>query len=269
MKTRTRKLTTEENDFYNNNVVLLHKGEIEHVRHLIRSVYPTGIVSIVSDTWDFWSIMTEGVRALKVDVLARNGKTVIRPDSGDPVKIICGDPDAELNTPEFKGAIQCLWDVFGGTTTSTGHRQLDSHVGLIYGDSITLERQQAILEGLSRKGFCSDVVLGIGSYTYQHVTRDTFGFAMKGTYGEVNGQPREIFKSPKTDKGSEKKSARGLVQVYRSMNSLTQQPKIEMRDGCDWKQESLGLLQDVFVDGRLFNQQSFADVRRTLHGDQF
>ncbi|RVR64787.1 hypothetical protein, partial [Citrobacter freundii] len=45
-------------------------------------------------------------------------------------------------------------------------------------------------------------------------TRDTFGFAMKATWGEVDGKDRTIFKEPKTDNGL-KRSARGLLRVTR------------------------------------------------------
>ena len=66
---------------------------------------------------------------------------------------------------------------------------------------------------MKAKGFAStNVVLGIGSFTYQYNTRDTFGFAMKATYGEVNGEGRAIFKDPITDDGT-KKSAKGLMKI--------------------------------------------------------
>jgi len=124
-------------------------------------------------------------------------KTVFRPDSGDPVKVICGDVDAEPGSPEYKGAVECLWKTFGGTETDKGYKLLNERVGLIYGDSITLERAKAILEQLEAKGFAStNIVFGIGSYTYQYLTRDNFGFAMKATWGQVDGEGREIFKDP-------------------------------------------------------------------------
>src|SRR5258708_22036540 len=209
---------------------------------LITKVYPAGIVSIVSDTWDFWQVITGFLPELKDKILARNGKVVIRPDSGDPVKIIIGDPDAPVGSPEYKGAIECLWETFGGTITEKGYKLLDGHIGLIYGDSITTERQLAILEGLKNKGFASyNVVLGIGSYTYEYVTRDTFGFAMKATYGEVNGVGRDIFKDPKTDDGT-KKSAKGLMQVYR--NPAT--GKLALKAHCTWEDEAHGELRTVF-----------------------
>ncbi|MFT3705964.1 MAG: nicotinate phosphoribosyltransferase [Agriterribacter sp.] len=234
--------------------------EIQTFKRLINEVYPAGIVSIVSDTWDFWQVITEFLPALKKDILARDGKVVIRPDSGDPVKIIIGDKDAPAGSPAYKGAIECMWETFGGIITAKGYKLLDPHIGLIYGDSITLERQDAILEGLKQKGFASyNVVLGIGSYTYEYVTRDTFGFAMKATYGEVNGEGRAIFKDPKTDDGT-KKSAKGLMQVYRDSKT----GKLTLKDECSWDEEAQGELKTVFKDGKLLVDWSLAEIRERV-----
>ena len=234
------------------------EGELDTFHRLITQLYPAGIVSIVSDTWDFWKVITEFTVTLKPEILAREGKLVFRPDSGDPVKIICGDPVAEAGTPEFKGAVECLWGIFGGTTTDKGFKVLDAHVGLIYGDSITLTRAEAILTGLKAKGFASsNVVFGIGSYTYQYVTRDSFGFAVKSTYGEVNGVGREIYKDPKTDNGI-KKSARGLLHVAKMGGVLTlsdQQGAIDV-EGCS--------MREVFRDGKLLVDDTIADIRNRL-----
>lgn len=234
-------------------------NEIATFERLISELYPAGIVSIVSDTWDFWQVITEYLPKLKSQILARDGKVVIRPDSGDPVKIIVGDADATPGSPEFKGAIECMWEVFGGTTTSKGYKLLDAHIGLIYGDSITLQRQKAILEGLKAKGFASfNVVLGIGSYTYEYVTRDTYGFAMKATYGEVNGEARNIFKDPKTDDGT-KKSAKGLLAVFETENGLL------LKDECSWEEEKTGILHKVFEDGKVLNEQSLSEIRSRIN----
>ena len=191
----------------------MRDSERDFVRRMIHKVHPTGIVSLVSDSFDYWRMVTDILPELKNEIIARDGKVVIRPDSGDPVKIVCGDPDAPIDTPEYKGTIQCLWDIFGGTVNQKRFKVLDSHIGLIYGDSITLDRQKQILTRLADKGFASDnIVLGIGSYTYQYVTRDTHQFAVKATYAEVDGCPRNIYKSPKTDSGM-KKSAKGLLSL--------------------------------------------------------
>lgn len=240
------------------------QGEIETFKRLINELYPTGIVSIVSDTWDFWQVITDYTVQLKEDILSRKenslglAKVVFRPDSGDPVKVICGDPQAEPGSPQFKGAVECLWEIFGGTETSEGYKVLNERVGLIYGDSITLDRAKAILEGMEAKGFASNnIVFGIGSYTYQHLTRDNFGFAMKATWGQVNGEARQIFKDPLTDKG-EKKSAKGLIRVERSDDGFS------LFDQQTSEQEQGGVLQTVFEDGELIRETDLEQIRERL-----
>lgn len=218
------------------------ESEIDTYRRLITEIYPKDIVSIVSDTWDYFYVIDNILPALKKEIMARNGKVVIRPDSGDPVEIV-------------RESIKRLWNIFGGTVNSKGYKQLDSHIGLIYGDSITLERCKQICAGLKEDGFAStNVVLGIGSYTYQYNTRDTLGMAMKSTYGEVNGIGRDIFKTPKTDSGL-KNSAKGLLRVN-SDYTLSQ--------GVTWKEEAEGLLETVFEDGKLIREHTLSEIRNRL-----
>lgn len=242
--------------------------EIETFRRLIVDLYPRGVVSIVSDTWDFWKVLTEYAVALKPQILAREpdalglAKVVFRPDSGDPVDIICGDASATPGTPAWKGAINCLWENFGGTYTATGHRMLNQHVGLIYGDSITLERASRILERLESQGFASgNIVFGIGSYTYNHNTRDTFGHAYKATWAVVNGEDRELFKDPVTDSGA-KKSARGLLRVERTATGF------ELFDRQTYEQEREGALRTVFLNGSPQNFQTLGEIRARLLGGE-
>ena len=232
-------------------------AEQETFKRLITEIYPNGVVSIVSDTWDLWKVLTVYLPNLKDEVLARDGKVVIRPDSGDPVKIICGDADAEDANAQ-KGVVELLWDLFGGTKNIKGYRELDSHIGAIYGDSITLDRAREICEGLKGKGFSStNVVLGVGSFTYQYNTRDTFGFAMKATYGEVNGEGRDIYKDPITDDGT-KKSAKGLIKVIKENESY------KMIDQVSWKEEGEGELELIYKDGKLIEDLSLSEIRANV-----
>lgn len=188
------------------------RDETETYRKLITEIYPSGFVSIVSDTYDFWHNVGVVIPSLKDEIMTRNGRVVIRPDSGDPVQIICGIPDSSVSTAEEKGLIQVLWETFGGTINEKGYKVLDPHIGAIYGDSITLERAEQIFAGLEAKGFASsNVVLGTGSYTYQYHTRDSLGFAVKATSVIQNGVEYPIQKDPKTDPG--KKSFCGRVKV--------------------------------------------------------
>jgi nicotinamide phosphoribosyltransferase len=341
--TRTRKLAPNEKLFF---------GEVNYFLNLLK-VYPTGLLSVVSDTWNLWEVCTKILPMIKSEVLARDGKLVIRPDSGDPADILCGtvpamdesehiffdnddlagyegelkalleenggeyailfakntdtgvvyqyemeqgdfieSPDVYENrvydikeveyTPAEKGVVELLWDVFGGTVNEQGFKVLDSHIGAIYGDSITLERAKNIMQRLADKGFAySNVVLGVGSYTYQYNTRDTFGFAIKATYGEVSKpkpggfqrtvkndqgivvdfqqevmtEGREIFKDPITDDGT-KKSAKGLLRVDKDKDG-----KYVLRDRQTWDQEKGGELETVFLDGKLVKTQTLAEIR--------
>lgn len=232
------------------------QNEYDTYRRLITEVYPKGLLSIVSDTYDYWKVVAVTLRELRDVILARDGKIVIRPDSGDdPVAIVCGDPKADVGTPACAGTVEMLWNIFGGTTNVKGYRQLDPHIGVIYGDSITLDRCEAICRGLKQKGYAStNIVFGIGSYTYQMVTRDTFGFAMKATAGIVKGERVEIFKDPLTDDGI-KRSAKGLLRVNADL-TLSQQVSVE--------EEEDGLLQTVFENGALKVEYTLADVRYRL-----
>lgn len=233
------------------------QGEFETFKRLVCDVYPKGIVSIVSDTWDLWRVLIDYLPRLKDEILGREGKVVIRPDSGNPADIICGNPEGRTDA-EKKGVIELLWDVFGGQVNSKGYKELAPQIGAIYGDSITVARATEICEKLKKKGFAStNIVMGIGSYTYQYNTRDTFGFAMKATYGEVNGQGREIFKDPVTDDGT-KKSAKGLMKIEGKNGNYT------LVDSISWQEEQQGELREVFRDGQLLIDHTLADVRERV-----
>lgn len=285
------------------------------MKDLITRKFPTGIVSYVADSFDFWAVLTQILPQLKHVILARQGngitpgKLVIRPDSGDPVTVICGmspvsgedgkaiDFDSvgsllrhhqEVGIPDDRdcvkiggkffsyarsnlclevgmeeipyevvaGAVRTLWKTFGGTVTEKGYKMLDEHIGLIYGDSITPQRCLAILERLEEMGFASgNVVFGIGSYTYQCNTRDTFGFAVKATHTVVNGEGISIFKDPKTDQ--KKKSARGLLFVGRNSESYF------LQDNVDPEVEASpdNLLKWLFKDGVFVRTTTLAEIR--------
>lgn len=312
-------------------------NELDLFRHLINEVYPKGIFSVVSDTWDLWKVVGEYLPILKDEVIARDGKVVLRPDSGKPEDIICGNidienldevcdtikdikyyyedmayetltehqldevyickfkdkiyrvtcipewtsergvcsdkdycilMDVEVEVEEYevtmenKGVIEILWDIFGGTINSKGYKVLDNHIGCIYGDSITLERCKEICERLEKKGFASsNIVLGVGSFSYQYNTRDTFGQAMKATYAVVNGEERLLFKDPITDNGT-KKSQRGMVVVYEDNG------EIKFKDGFTKEAiediEEYNLLETVFEDGELLRDEKLINIRNRV-----
>lgn len=239
-------------------------GELETYRKWITQDYPTGIVSIIADTLDFFRVVTEFATEMKDDILNRQvneiglAKVVFRPDSGDPVKVLCGDADAPEGSTEYKGAVECLWEIFGGTENELGYKQLHERVGLIYGDSITLERAKEIFKRLASKGFAStNVVFGVGSFTSQYLSRDSAGMAVKATAAIVKGELYELSKDPKTDDGM-KKSAKGLLRVEKVGDDFV------LYDQQSFGQEQFGLLRKVYKNGVLLNQETFGEIRNRL-----
>ena len=330
-----------------------NRDEREAFKHLITEVFPNGLVSLVSDSYDFYKVIDETIPSLKEEIMNRDGKVVIRPDSGNPVDILCGKIDYDVDlTEEYtgalkdledyiydvayewasrdcegshncgndsylvsfkvgdkiytvdvgfsynrhdktyyyverfgdshegvqwdtiesrfinsedKGLIEALWDTFGGTVSEQGYKVLDSHIGAIYGDSITYERAKEICERLEAKGFAStNVVFGVGSYSYQYKTRDTLGMAMKATYAEIDGKPVMLQKDPKTDSG--KKSQRGKVSVEYGMHT----DKLTCVDGLGNSEDdkevlSHSLLEPVFVNGKVLRTQTLSEIREILN----
>lgn len=316
-------------------------AEAEFMLDYITRQNPTGFCSYVADTYDYWAVLTRILTMpnIKAAIMKRDGRLVIRPDSGDPLDIICGtagdtyetleDAICEVNdqhyneaseacegshcmgndeyetfvyiksegkyytlktqfeynrhdkqyyyidnwskgygetfaeemepTAEMKGSIQLLWETFGGTVNEAGFKELDSHIGLIYGDSITLERADNITRKLEAMGFAStNVVFGIGSYTYQCNTRDTFGTAMKATATAVEGEFFEIYKDPATG-DKLKKSAKGLLYV-----GINDKGEFFLLDQVSPEKEAEGELKLRYKDGQFFNVENIDTIRKRL-----
>jgi nicotinamide phosphoribosyltransferase len=241
------------------------KNEYEVYKHLMTETYPGGFLSIVSDTWDLWNVLDDVVPRLKDTIMARDGRVVIRPDSGDPTKIICGDPDGETET-QRKGVVEKLWDTFGGFITDKGYKHLDPHIGCIYGESMSISAARQILDGLEAKGFAStNMVLGIGSVAYQFVSRDTLAFTFKCTYAVVNGEERLVYKAPSTDKSQIKYSPKGLVVVKKDEDGNL--VCVDNLNREQWKSyNDVDLLEPIFEDGKLLRDQTLAEIREILWG---
>jgi nicotinamide phosphoribosyltransferase len=226
--------------------------------------------------------------------MSRNGKLVVRPDSGNPVDIICGynifnvteeeyssedifedgynainangyvidKNEKKLSKAEQKGVIELLWDVFGGTINEQGYKVLDPHIGMIYGEAINQDNIQEIFSRLEAKGFAAtNCFFGQGSFSMQMVTRDTWGMALKCVAQQKDGKLVEIFKNPITD-GGMKKSAKGLTVVYKDSNGdyyLKDQATIaEMLN-------STNELKVRFRDGVLHNQTTLTEIRERIN----
>ena len=248
----------------------VHGDERSLIHKLLTSDYPDTSFSYVADTYDYWDIVNNVIPSLKEEILTHNGKLLIRPDSGDMV-------DIAVRT------VQALWDCFGGTVNSKGYKVLDPHIGIIYGDGCSLKNVREVWEKYEELGFAANnIFFGVGAFCFTALiengkmvvgTRDTFGMAMKATYGVVNGKEIHIYKDPKTDTSKLKKSHKGCCIVRGNVHLENGHLKVDYSctDGHSWN-ESLysydNVLETVFKDGELVQQhttQSFMAIRHRLH----
>lgn len=278
--------------------------------------FPEGILSLVSDTYDYWGILTEVLPdpEIKELIMAREGKLVIRPDSGDPAKVIAGIPifdgnhkknariwlrdnignvrkflaktdcnevvithvkgdikyyvkedevieDYEL-TNEDIGSLGILADTIGFTVNRKGYTELDSHIGLLYGEGITIPVIKNILERMKQRRFASsNVVFGVGAYVYSvNVSRDSFGQAFKSQMVVINGEEHQIFKDPKTDENHIKRSLKGCVRVDKDKNG-----KYYATDGLTFEEScEPNELVTIFKDGKRTQFTTLRDIRERI-----
>lgn len=287
---------------------LRYLAEKEFLLTFIKDIVPEGFCSYVADSYDYWLVLTRILPELKEEIMMRNGRLVVRPDSSDPVKVVAGynivseeelenikpyevedllvktengyfEPRYSLTTQtwvidaecqqiprhEAVGSIQVLWEIFGGEVNSKGYKVLDSHIGMIYGDSITVKREIEILKRLKANGFASsNIVFGVGSFTYEFNTRDTFGIAVKATGCFIDDYEIMVSKEPKTDPS--KRSAKGFIKVVRKDGILHQVDNISFEDINDED----NLLQPIFRNGNVLipqvngRDEDFNDIRARL-----
>lgn len=243
-------------------------AEMLFLRHLLINIQPTGTMTYVADTYDYWGVVSKIVPALRDIIEQRDGCLSIRPDSGDPVKIICGDTSfaVDPDSPEGKGTLVSLFDTFGGNLNRKGYFELPSCIRVIYGDAITPEITEKICNWCVNNSISvSNICFGIGAYTYQYVTRDTRGYAIKATDCILGEDEIQIYKMPKTDPG--KKSPRGCVAVvkdsegqYRLVENLTLKEAIEYKDNV----MKFKVKDGVFVRE---NEEDFYTIKNRLMGE--
>ena len=217
--------------------------EVKAMENMLDS-YPTGLVACVSDSFDiiracrdYWGT------ALRDKILSRDGRLVIRPDSGDPVQTL-------------KQIFHILWDKFGGTTNDKGFKVLDPHVRVIQGDGVNFESISDICDMMIEEGFSiENIAFGMGGALLQKVDRDTQKFAFKCSSITINGEEAEVRKNPIeiNEKGervqSFKKSKAGRLKL---VNGQTVEHSND-EDGDE--------LVEVFLNGKVMKEWTFEEVR--------
>lgn len=334
--------------------------EITHIKRLLTEIYPTSSFSMVSDSYDFWNLVTNILPQCKKEIEEHQGYLAIRGDSGDPVEIMGGkkiefyepyDEDEasklfvdeaftddwlldyawdshfenentiyfDFNGKFYEVRFRTVWDeergvwtdcdypfidtyaieweecertaqtmglvwaldqIFGHTVNEKGYKVLPPYIKALYGDSITPQRCEEIYSRLAKQGYAiNNVSLGVGSFSFMCLetidehgnshfnpyTRDTFGIAIKATYGEVNAKPVMIFKNPK--ELSWKKSQKGCVKVVVDGESYTDEWTFEQAHYYTNFDDNL--LQLVFCDGEIVREDDLAHIRNRMYPEGF
>lgn len=317
-----KRFTIKMLQFDESHTNLTRLAEIAYVWYLLADVYPDGILSVVMDTYDYWYMIEYGLEVLKPIIMSRNGKLVVRPDSGNPEDIIFGKQTLEviketkverdnrygyfsstdfvngirengfkyykfIDAPEYyqinkssvkqiteeeylktitveeKGTLAKLEELFGTTVNKKGYKELDSHIGLIYGDSITVELSRSILKTMKDRQFASNnIVVGVGS-GYQKITRDSYGNAVKLHYAIIDDEEYQIKKDPKTDKS--KQSPAGRLAVIQNPKTLELTLQSEVTESM--QNSDTNMLKPLFKNGDFIKarMQSLDNVRETSH----
>ena len=176
---------------------------------------------------------------------------------------------------ELLGMVWWLDKTFGSTVNSKGYKVLNPHVKAIYGDSMTPSRVEEAYSRLAAQGYAiNNVVFGVGSFSFMCLedatgrmnpyTRDTFGYAIKATYGEdANGNPVMIYKQPKAL--SWKKSPKGCIIVAPDGQSYTDGHTFEEAHGEGVE----NLLELVFKDGKMVKETSLKQNRDRMYPEGF
>ena len=159
-------------------------GEIEVVRNLLKK-YPTGILSVVGDSYDIFTFAEEIIGTkFRDEILARDGVFVLRPDSGDPVKTVLH-------------LLTILAGCFGQTVNSKGYSVLNPKIRIIWGDGIGLKEMTDILQAMkTNKWSAENIVFGMGGGLLQKVNRDTQRNAFKSSAQRRTGVWHDVYKEP-------------------------------------------------------------------------
>lgn len=217
-------------------------GEYAVLGQLINN-YPGGILSVVADSYDIYAFVNEVV-ARKDQILAREGRFVVRPDS----------ITAKHDSPEslMLWIVETLWAGFGGTTTSAGFRVLNDQVRVLWGDGIDSNGIRTIANHLHQNGWAvENCVFGMGGGLLQKMNRDTQRFAFKSSAQYRDGVWHDVQKDPldssKSSKAGRLKLIHPVGEPYRTVR--------EEEPGED-------LLELVFLNGDLVRNQTFAEIRQ-------
>lgn len=224
--------------------------EIDAYRNMIKQYGNGNIFACVSDSYDVYNA-TEKMWGdeLKAEVLNMNATLVVRPDSGDPVKV-----PVEL--------VQILDTKYGHTINSKGYKVLNK-VSVIQGDGIDINEVEEILNSLEQLGYAaSNMTFGMGGGLLQkNMDRDTHRFAFKCSWALVDGKSVDVQKKPVTDTGKLSKKGKLKLAYIFDCNSVDKENVMKVKTVAEDEGYSNDLLELVYENGVILKEYTFEEVR--------
>lgn len=231
-------------------------GELELMKRVL-TTFPTGLVACVSDSFNIFRACSEywGTE-LRDLVLSRpsepGNQLVIRPDSGDVMMTL-------------KEIFNILFDKFGYTVNDKGYKVLPPQVRVIQGDGVNLDSIREIYALLDAEKISPEnLALGMGGKLLQaDINRDTQNFATKACYAIVNGEERNVVKSPTEMNAlgnitkSFKKSKQGRLKLVKNDDGTFRTVTSMDAEFNDVNDE----LVEVFRNGVITKEWTFEEIR--------
>jgi len=231
-------------------------GEEQFVWDQLQKNPDAPIMSFVADSYDvyaFTDMVTNPSGRIRQLLDSRpHQKLVIRPDSGDPIEVL----------------ERILEIMYANCETDRDTRPITfKQYGLLWGDGITPEQIEAILEHVTALGYAAEnFIFGSGGDLAQNITRDTNKFAIKCSQitvqSDIDCTPEElhtmnidIFKDPITDPGKKSKRGRVTTIVKDGKYELYTQQYNELPEGYE------EALKPVFHNGKLLIETNLTEIR--------
>lgn len=216
------------------------ENEAAALNNMLDMYAENGVALLLTDTYDHENCVKNIVgKELKEKIQNFPGLVGIRPDSGDVVQVTS-------DTTEW------LMDAFGYEVNSKGYKVLPPYLRVVQGDGVNFPVLPRIFIELERRGFSAEnAIYGMGGGLLQHFHRDTMNFGQKASAVCVNGEWRDIYKSPT---GSDfKVSKKGRLALKYENGTYTTVPRASIPP-------EENVLIPVFRNGKLLKKWDFTEL---------
>ncbi len=226
------------------------EGEYNYVKAQLTRANPNAPVSIVIDSYDADNFMKNVITRpdVKELIINRPGRTIFRPDSGDPLTNVCKYSEI-------------LGNSFGYNLNRKGYKVINHNIGLIQGDGMTEKSIPEIYREYIKTGWSAEnfVTGSGGGLLVEGLTRDTDRWAIKVSHVEIDGEPVNVSKAPQSDMTKMSKPGKlKLAEVNKRFSTISSANTTPAMFNS-----YIDSLETVFENGQLLRDQSWEDVRKT------